>query len=63
MYAATSQLGDINLKAQGGVYQVTTKPKDIGEKTRGVKIKESDGGNEQQASEFFEESVTLKTAK
>ncbi|HBO84294.1 MAG: hypothetical protein A2073_05105 [Deltaproteobacteria bacterium GWC2_42_11] len=63
VYASTSQLGDINIVAQGGVYQVKTKAKDIGEKTRGVKIKETEGGKEQQASEFFEGNTVVKTGK
>ena len=61
VYAGTSQLGDINLEAQGGVYQVKTKAKDIGEKTRSVTIKEVAGGKEQQASEFFEGNAVVKT--
>jgi hypothetical protein len=76
LYSSTSPLGDINLKAEGGVYQVKTKERDIGIKTRGVKIKGVDedlsakksiGGAEKkdklQASEFFEEKLKIRTGQ
>lgn len=63
VYASVSQLGEINLKAEGGVYLVTTKPDDIGNKTRGVKIVGKGGGKEQSASEFFEGKAVVKTGK
>ena len=61
VYASTSPLGDINVKDIGGVYQVKTKQDDIGDRTRGVKLKEKTGSNA--ASEFFEERATLKTGR
>ncbi|MEK6590531.1 MAG: DUF4384 domain-containing protein [Nitrospinota bacterium] len=63
VYASTSPLGDINLQAEGGVYQVKTKAKDIGDKTRGVKLKEKSGNKEAPPSEFFEEKVVVRTEK
>ncbi|MBU4320958.1 MAG: DUF4384 domain-containing protein [Nitrospinae bacterium] len=63
VYASVSQLGDIDLKAEGGVSLVTTKPQDIGNKTRGVKIVGKGEGKEQPASEFFEEKVVVRTGK
>ncbi|OGW30505.1 MAG: hypothetical protein A2X54_04015 [Nitrospirae bacterium GWF2_44_13] len=63
VYTSTSQLGDLDLKEEGGVYQVKTKPKDIGIKTRSVKIKEVTEGKAQQASEFFEDKAVVKTGK
>ncbi|MEW6686863.1 MAG: DUF4384 domain-containing protein, partial [Candidatus Edwardsbacteria bacterium] len=51
VYASTSQLGDIDLEAQGGVYQVKTRHADIGDRTRGVKIIEK-GSKGSSASEF-----------
>lgn len=63
LYASTSQLGDIGLKPRGGVYIITTKPEEIREKTRGVKIKEKTGSNEAVTSEFYEERVNLKTTR
>jgi hypothetical protein len=63
VYTSTSPLGDLNLKKEGGIYHVQTKPKDIGVKTRSIKIKETEGGKTQQASEFFEEKVIVRTGK
>lgn len=62
VYAGTSQLGDLNLKATGGVYQISTKAKDIGDKTRSITIKEKASGGSD-ASEFFEENSTVRTGK
>ncbi len=67
VYASTSPLGGIELESLGGVYQVKTDIKDMGDKTRGVKIMEKMGGkagaNEVSASEFFEEKTVVKTGK
>ena len=45
----------------GGVYQVGTGARDIGEKTRGVKIEAKEGKQEPLASEFYEYTVVIKT--
>lgn len=63
VYASVSQLGDLSLKKEGSVYQVKTKPKDIGIKTRSVKVKEVTERKAQQASEFFEDKAVVKTGK
>jgi hypothetical protein len=76
LYSSTTPLGDINLKAEGGVYQVKTREIDIGIKTRGVKIKGIDEDlstkksvgvaekkNKLQASEFFEEHLKIRTGQ
>lgn len=63
VYSSTSPLGDIKLKAEGGVYQVRTKEKDIGGMTRAVKLKEKTGSKASAASEFFEEKVVIKTGR
>jgi hypothetical protein len=64
VYASTSPLGNIELESLGGVYQVKTMAKDIGDKTRGVKIIEKVGSaKEISASEFFEEKAVVKTAR
>ena len=63
LYSSTSSLGDISLESEGGVYQVMTKGKDIGIKTRGVKLKEKSGSNKTQASEFFEDTTKIKTGQ
>lgn len=72
LYSSTSPLGDLTLKEEGGVYQVKTRERDIGIKTRGVKIKvvEEEGSaakvdidkkGKPQASEFFEEKLKVRT--
>lgn len=63
VYASTSPLGDISLEAEGGVYQVKTRHADIGDKTRGVKLKEKIGNKTSSASEFFEDGVTIRTER
>jgi len=69
VYASTSPLGEISTEAQGGVYQVKTKIKDIGVKTRGIKIQEKTGEglnaapDKPKASEFFEDTMKVKTRK
>lgn len=63
VYSSLTPLGDINLQETGGVYQVKTTAKDVGVKTRGVKLKEKGEGKEQTASEFFEGKVVVRTGK
>jgi hypothetical protein len=63
LYASTSPLGDIGLSGDGAVYQVITKENDIGIKTRGIKLKERIEGGKSQASEFFEERMTVTTGR
>ena len=63
IYASVSELGDLNLKQEGGVYAVKTKPRDIGIKTRSIKIKDVSPGNTQQPAEFSEGTVIVKTKK
>ncbi len=63
VYASTSQLGDIDLENADSVYQVKTRAKDVGAKTRGVDIKQKTDGSKSSASEFFESSTVVKTGK
>lgn len=63
VYASTTQLGDLNLDAEGGVYQVKTRGADIGIKTRGVNIKQKTAGGGSEASEFSENSTIVRTGK
>lgn len=63
VYSSLTPLGDINLQETGGVYQVKTTAKDVGVRTRGVKLKEKGAGKEQPASEFFEGQVVVRTGK
>ncbi len=62
-HTSVSQLGDLDLKEEGGVYQVKTKPKDIGIKTRSVKVKEVTEGKPHQASDYSEGEVVVKTGR
>ncbi|MBI5893296.1 MAG: DUF4384 domain-containing protein [Deltaproteobacteria bacterium] len=62
VYASSSQVGEIDLKASGGVYEIKTKAKDIGDKTRGVVITEK-GGDKKTPSEFSEAGANVKTGK
>ncbi len=64
VYASSSPLGEISTEAQGGVYQVKTQTRDIGMKTRGVKLAEkTDSKGASAASEFFEDKVVVKTGR
>ncbi|MCX7990576.1 MAG: DUF4384 domain-containing protein, partial [Proteobacteria bacterium] len=56
IYASTSQLGGIELERAESVYLV--KSKDIGEKTRGIKIV---GKGKDLLKDFFEEKLKLNT--
>jgi len=63
VYSSTSPLGDIKLQAEGGVYKVNTKSKDIGVKTRGIEFVEKETGKTSYAAEFFEERTVVTTKK
>jgi len=68
LYASSSPLGELALKPVAGVYEVLTESKDIGTKTRGVKILEKSAGDgttggKAQPSEFVEEKSAVKTEK
>lgn len=63
VYASVSELGDLNLKEEGSVYAVKTKSKDIGIKTRSIKVKTIVDGKTEQPAEFSEGTVVVKTKK
>jgi hypothetical protein len=63
VYASTAPLGEIGLKAEGGVYQVQTKTEDVGVKTRGVKLIQKGAGPSSGVSEFSETSAKVSTNK
>jgi len=70
VYASSSPLGEISAEARGGVYQVKTQARDIGVKTRGIKLMEKTdsrtstaSSSKPAASEFFEDKVVVKTEK
>jgi hypothetical protein len=61
VYASTSPLGEIGVETRGGVYQVKTKPRDIGVQSRGVKLTGKSDAKSGGTSEFFEDKVIVKT--
>lgn len=63
LYAGTSALGDINLKAQGEVYKVVTRSADVPGLTRGLKIQEKVAGRKDLPSEFSEETLSVITRR
>ena len=63
LYASTSPLGDLSLQEEGALYLVKTSSRDIGTKTRGVKLKVKSDLDKPSASEFFEEKAKLKTGQ
>ena len=63
VYASTAPLGEIGLKAEGGVYQVQTKTEDVGVRTRGVRLTEKGAGASSGVSEFSETSAKVSTNK
>jgi hypothetical protein len=63
VYASSSPLGDLSLQDAGGIYRVKTTAEDVGEKTRGVKIKEKAAGQGIAASDFFEGRLIIKTGR
>jgi hypothetical protein len=63
IYAGTSPLGDINLAAQGDVYQVLSKSADVPLLTRGLKIQEKADGRKDLPSEFSEEALSIRTGR
>jgi hypothetical protein len=63
IYAATSPLGDINLTAQGDVYQVLSNSADVPLLTRGLKIQEKADGRGNSSSEFSENVLSIKTER
>lgn len=60
VYASSSQIGDLDLKASGGVYEIKTKARDIGDMTRGIVITKK-GGDKKGSAEFSETGTVIKT--
>ncbi|MCX7983128.1 MAG: DUF4384 domain-containing protein [Syntrophales bacterium] len=65
IHASPSPLGDIELEATGSIYQVKTKEKDVGLKSRGLKIVHSPEAKKVGigAAEFVETKVKLSTKR
>lgn len=62
IYASTSQLGELEITPRGAFYLIKTRPKDIGEKTRRVNLKENPQGPSKSTAEFFEGKADVKTS-
>lgn len=63
VYAGTAPLGNIKLDAPKGapVYRVISRPDDLPAQTRGLKIQKKTGGIKEAPSEFFEQTLSIKT--
>jgi len=64
LYAGTSPLGDLRLKAAAGIYEVETKSSDVAARTRGVRIETRPAGQASPpAAGFVEEKVIIRTER
>jgi hypothetical protein len=64
VYACTSPLGNIKLKAQGdAVYGLVSNSADVPRLTRGLKIREKAGGGKNLPSELTEDALSIKTSR
>jgi len=63
VYASSQPLGDIEVQGTRGVYAVKTKSKDVGARTRGVKLMEKSGDKASVPAEFVETVAAVKTGK
>ncbi len=63
VYAGSAPLGEIATAPRGGMLEVKTKAKDLGVRTRGIKIAERKDGGAGRAAEFFEDTVKVTTGK
>lgn len=63
LYASTAPLGDIDIVESGAVYGVKTRSKDVGMKTRGIKLVGGGTKNQPAGAEYIESKIELKTKK
>lgn len=63
VYASVSELGGLALREEGAVFAVKTRAKDIGAKTRGVKVQAATEGKADAPAEFSEGRAAVKTRK
>jgi hypothetical protein len=63
LYASTAPLGDIDLIESGSVYRVKTRSKDVGMKTRGIKLVGGGTKSQSAGAEYIESKIELKTKK
>jgi len=66
VYASSSPIGELQLEAAGGVYEVRTKAADVAAKVRGVAVMKAPAADQKPAGAgagagFFEASATLRT--
>ena len=54
-------LGEINVVAPGGVYEIKNPSEKVGESTRAVALKQKSPGQKTNVAEFFEAQVVIKT--
>lgn len=59
LYGSSSPLGEIDLRAAGGIFQVKTAAKDVGTMTRGVVIEDKQVDKPQQVLAEFAETNTI----
>jgi hypothetical protein len=58
LYSSTEELGEIDFIESDAVYAVKAVSRDIGERTRGIKIV---GKGKSKAGDFVEENIKVKT--
>ena len=63
VYASSSQVGDVDVKASGDVYEVKTKADDVGVQSRSVTVKAKGKTQKITPAEFSEVSAVIKTAE
>jgi hypothetical protein len=63
VYASTAPLGEINLVPAGGVYKITTGAEKVGERSRGVSLKEKDSEQQAKTAEFSEGRIFFDTSR
>lgn len=63
VYGSTSSLGEIDLAAVGGVYQLKTSLENIGKITRGVTLKAKSLDEKVNVAEFTEAEILLRTGR
>ncbi|MBU4582182.1 MAG: DUF4384 domain-containing protein [Proteobacteria bacterium] len=61
VYGSTAELGSIETRAEGSVYRVTTRMRDMGVKVRGITITGKQG--KATTAEFYEETQSIRTSR
>ena len=63
LYASTAQLGELDLTPAGGIYMVQTRSREVGMKTRGVKVIEKKGVSPGSPVGFTEVKIEVSTGE